>query len=224
MKSRNLILNLFFLVIAAGQLFGSWHDIKSIEYAFKPLILIWITVYFLLNTGPAPYRKLVLLAFFFSWVGDLLLMFAWKHDLFFFAGVGGFFASQLAYIQAFRKFAVSTQKGFVARKPIWLLPFGFYLVFIFFLILPGLEGIMIPVVFLYAVSLIGMSVAALNRYQRVDSNSFGLLFSGSLLFLVSDSLLAYNRFVTEIPNGGFWVMLTYIGAQYLIMQGLCRDA
>ena len=53
--------------------------------------------------------------------------------------------------------------------------------------------------------------------------SFKLVFIGSLLFLLSDSMLAFNKFHSEIPLAGFLIMLTYIAAQYLIMRGLILE-
>jgi uncharacterized membrane protein YhhN len=171
---------------------------------------------------PGPKRWLVILAFFFSWAGDLLLMFGSKSEIFFFAGVGGFFLSQVTYIQAFRKFSLTGEKGRISRNPWWILPFLIYLVGIYVYLYPHLEGIMKPVVALYAISLIGMSAAAFNRQGRMDDRSFLVLFCGALFFVISDSLLAINKFAVQIPYSGFWVMLTYMLAQYLIMIGLLR--
>jgi len=220
MKTRNLVLHLLFVVITAIQLYSSWSGNRTFEYVAKPFILLWITVYFLLNTHRESFRWLVILAFFFSWIGDLILMFAWKNDLFFFSGIGGFFLSQVTYIFAFRKYKLEPGRSLLSRKPLWLLMFVLILGSIYWLIWPGLEGIMKPVVFIYALSLVGMSIAAFNRYGRTDMRSFWITFSGSLLFMASDSLLAVFKFLNDIPHGGFLVMVTYIAAQYLIMTGM----
>jgi len=220
MKRLNLVLHVAFAVIVVIQLFGSWVSSRSIEYAVKPLILLWIATFFLLNSRPARYRWLVLLAFFFSWLGDLVLMFAWKSELLFFAGVGGFLCSQITYILAFLTYRIDSGKGLIRRKPVWLLAFGLYFAVLFLILLPGLDGIMIPVVVVYALSLTGMSIAAANRHGLVSPRDFALVFSGSVLFLISDSLLAINKFITDLPREGFLVMLTYIAAQYLIMRGM----
>jgi uncharacterized membrane protein YhhN len=223
MKTRNLVLHLLFVVISAIQLYSSWTGNRTFEYIAKPLILLWIGVYFLLNTRHEAFRWLVVLAFFFSWIGDLILMFAWKNDLFFFSGIGGFFLSQVTYILAFRKYKLAPGRSLLSRKPVWLILFVLILGSIYWLIWPGLEGIMKPVVFVYAVSLVGMSIAAFNRYGRTNMKGFLLAFSGSLLFMASDSLLAVFKFLNDIPHGGFLVMVAYIAAQYLIMTGLARE-
>jgi uncharacterized membrane protein YhhN len=64
---------------------------------------------------------------------------------------------------------------------------------------------------------------ALNRKGRVNKRSFQLVFIGSLLFVISDSMIAVDKFYGEIPQAGFWIMLTYISAQYLIMRGLILE-
>jgi uncharacterized membrane protein YhhN len=220
MKNKPIYLQLAFIVIVVLELIGTINGSKWLDYPVKPLILIWIGYYFMIMTKPQPYRWLVLLAFFFSWVGDLLLMFGWKSDLFFFSGVGGFFLSQVTYIMAFSRFSILPGKGLIEKKPIWLLPFIIYLIGIYIILYPYLDGIMKPVVALYAISLLGMSAAAFNRKGLVDDRSFLILFIGSLFFLISDSLLAINKFATPIPQEGFLVMLTYMAAQYLIMMGL----
>jgi len=224
MKTKSVNLHLIFLVIVVLELIGTVNGSKWLDYPVKPFILIWIAAYFLIMTKPQPYRWLVILAFFFSWAGDMLLMFGWKSDMFFFAGVGGFFLSQVTYILAFRKFGVSRGKGLIARKPLWALPFLIYLVGIYVLLYPHLEGIMKPVVALYAISLLGMSAAAFNRMGLMDTQSFRILFIGSVFFVISDSLLAINKFATPIPNEGFMVMATYMLAQYLIMRGLLEGS
>ena len=94
---------------------------------------------------------------------------------------------------------------------------------IYYILLPGLEGLMKPVILIYALSLMGMSMMALNRRGRVNPSSFRLVFFGSLLFLLSDSMIALNKFSMEIPLAGFWIMITYILAQYLIMRGLILE-
>jgi len=64
---------------------------------------------------------------------------------------------------------------------------------------------------------------ALNRSGRVGAMSFKLVFVGSLLFLLSDSMIAFNKFNSDIPLAGFLIMITYVAAQYLIMRGLILE-
>jgi len=46
---------------------------------------------------------------------------------------------------------------------------------------------------------------------------------GAVLFCISDSMLAYDRFITKIPNAHVWIMMTYHMAQILIVAGVIRQ-
>ena len=223
MKTKFIILNLVYLLIVLLVLIGTVTGSDWLNYPVKPFMLIWIALFFLIMTKPQPYRWLVILAFFFSWAGDMFLMFGDKSEMWFFAGVGAFFLSQVTYILVFRKFSIGKGKGFIVRKPIWVLPFLIYLIGVYLFLYPSLEGIMKPVVALYAISLIGMSVGAFNRIGLTDRGSCWLLFGGSVFFVISDTLLAFNKFAAPIPNEGFYVLATYMLAQYWIMMGLLMN-
>ena len=222
-KSTPLLLHLLFAVIVIVELIGRLVENIQMEYFAKPLIMIWIAVYFLLYAKKSAFTIPVLLAFFFSWVGDNLLMMSGKDELFFFAGVGGFFCAQVSYIYIFSKFSEKGGRGYLHKNP-WLAVFFLaYVAGMLVLLFPGLEGMMKPIITIYALSLMLMSMMALNRSGRVGALSFKLVFTGSLLFLLSDSMIAFNKFHSEIPLAGFLIMLTYISAQYLIMRGLILE-
>lgn len=222
-KQISLILHLIFLVIVVIELAGRFTDNINLEYPVKPLIMIWMAVYFLLFRKKKRFTFPVLVAFFFSWVGDNFLMFSGENEMFFYAGVGGFFFAQLAYIYVFSRYSEQKMKGYLQKRPWIIIVFLVYFGGIYYILLPGLEGIMRPVILVYALSLMAMSMMALNRRERVNPSSFRYVFVGSLLFMASDSMIAINKFTTEIPMAGFWIMISYISAQYLIMRGLVLE-
>jgi uncharacterized membrane protein YhhN len=137
--------------------------------------------------------------------------------------VGGFFLAQLSYIYVFTKYSENGSRGYLERNLIIGFLFLGYAAGIVYLLYPGLEGLMKPVIMIYALSLIGMSMMALNRNGRVNRTSYLLVFLGSVLFVLSDSMIALDRFFREIPMSGFWIMLTYISAQYMIVRGLILE-
>jgi uncharacterized membrane protein YhhN len=156
-------------------------------------------------------------------VGDNFLMLSGKNELFFFAGVGGFFCAQLSYIYIFARISENGRTGYLQKNPWSSVFFLAYMAGMLILLFPGLEGMMKPVITIYALSLMLMSMMALNRSGRVGDASFKLVFVGSLLFLLSDSMIAFDKFNNDIPLAGFLIMLTYISAQYLIMRGLILE-
>jgi uncharacterized membrane protein YhhN len=67
-----------------------------------------------------------------------------------------------------------------------------------------------------------MVMVALFRFGKTTAGSFAMVFGGAILFMISDSLIAINKFLEPLPQSGFWIMTTYIGAQFLIVRGLLR--
>jgi len=224
MKNRtSLLLHLIFAIIVLVELSGRFLDNIHLEYLVKPLIMIWVAIYFMIFKKKKTFAVPVLLAFFFSWLGDIFLMFSGKNELFFFAGVGGFFCAQITYIYTFSTYSETGGKGYLQKNPLLMIVFLAYVAGILILLFPGLEGMMKPIIVVYAVSLMGMSMMALNRKGRVGRSSFLWVFAGSILFLLSDSMIALNKFYSEFWLAGFWIMITYIAAQYLIMRGLILE-
>ena len=222
-KRISFLLHLLFVIIVAIELTGRIVGDIRMEYPVKPLIMIWMAIYFLRFRKKMEFTAPVIIAFFFSWVGDIFLMFSGRGEIFFFAGVGGFFLAQISYIYTFAKFSENGGRGYLARNPVIGLLFLGYVAGIFYLLYPVLEGLMKPILLIYALSLIGMSMMALNRQGRVNRNSYLLVFVGSLFFVISDSMIALDKFYHEIPMTGLWIMITYIAAQYMIMRGLLLE-
>jgi uncharacterized membrane protein YhhN len=223
MKKTNLLLHVFTALVFAAELLSRLGLLNAPEYLFKPLLMPLIALLFVLNSRGRTRNPFIFLAFLFSWIGDIFLMLSATNELMFYAGVGGFFFAQLSYIKVFSVKKQAQLKGLIQRKPFLLLLFAAYLTGILALILGDLKGVMIPVIIIYAICLITMSVMALNRFGIVNSISFRLVFIGSLLFVISDSMIAINKFYASFPLASFLIMLTYLGAQYLIMMGLSRE-
>lgn len=222
MKKSKAILILVFIALVIVQMIGSWTGNIWFEYLAKPLLLPWMALYFLLYSAKGNFKWMVLLAFFFSWTGDVLLMLSASREILFYAGVGGFFMAQLFYILVFSNYFKNQKKGFIIRKPLVLIPYILYLIGIIVLLFPGLDGFMRPIIVIYGGSLIAMAIAALNLRGKVPTLVFNLIFWGSILFVLSDTMLAVNKFQTELPKSDVLIMSTYIAAQLLILLGLVK--
>ena len=225
MNRRNIILALIFALIVIAALIGSLLDNGLLESLARPLVMIWITIYFLLNARKRSLRAGVLIAFFFSWVGDLFMMLTGECDneLFFYVGVGAFFLAQVIYIFVFLFSTENDIKGLLLRNPLWIIPLAGYGVLFYMFLHYKLDGPNEYIVMVYTASLVGMSLAALNRRDRVNFSSFRLVFAGTLVFLVSESLMAINKFHTDFQYAGLLNMVTFFSAQYLIMRGLILE-
>lgn len=146
----------------------------------------------------------------FSWFGDLALI---SPDLFL-AGVGFFGVAQVAYALTFLRagdpMRTQGRPGLLAPYAVWWLALaGFFLV----------TGGVSP--FLLAVGGYGLALGAMAFLAHRISPATAL---GAGLFVLSDSLIGLGGGGLELPAHGFWVMATYLAAQWLIVRGLVEVA
>jgi uncharacterized membrane protein YhhN len=82
----------------------------------------------------------------------------------------------------------------------------------------GLAEMKLPVI-LYAIIILIMLTAAINRIDKVNKISYYLVLSGAILFVISDSSIAITKFSHPFKSSGIVIMSTYVVAQYLIIMG-----
>lgn len=204
--------------IACGYA-GFWQGV----YFFKPLImlslLIWTRDYLKIYPG-------LWIGMWFGLGGDVFLMIRGK-DLFV-AGLGSFLIMQICYIVAFGKSL--TPDGKAALRTAWwrlALPFAIYgLSFLAILYQPiacnaASKGLWVPVV-AYSVCLCSMGVAAAFRKGSVNDSSYSWVLAGAVLFILSDSTIALNKFLQHFDMASLLVMTTYGAAQWLIVWGIAK--
>ena len=208
-------IRLLFLLTALVNLTGQVLNIPDLLLYSKPLLMPLLLLYvYASSIGNVTDRTLILaIALIFSWGGDLALM----SDEFFLLGVGCFFVAQISYIMLFSRSTYSK----ISFKVMPTLPYLGYTAILLYILIPKAGDLMIPIV-VYGLSLLTMASIARLRKGMTSVDSFNMVSIGAILFLVSDSLIAINKFVGELPYGGLAVMTTYIGAQYLIAEGVMR--
>ncbi len=205
------------LVHLSAELFG-WQDLGMWT---KPILIPSLAIGLYANIFhqkiSAFYFKTVFVALAFSTVGDVFLQFEkiLSNDLYFYIGLGAFLIAQCMYILSF--FALGS-------RPIstgWSVIYMIYFIFFLMLLYPGMDlKLKIPVTIYGA----GLILMAWYAWRSTISFAFRGLFAvlGSILFVISDSLLAINRFKLILPYAGFMIMLTYILAQYLMVLGIFK--
>lgn len=211
-----------FVIVAAGNLLSQISANIDLGLYTKPFLMPLLMVYFAIASKE---KKAVLnfglVALLFSWMGDVLLMFQERDEIYFILGLGAFLIAHLVYIYTYRKARWEQEEN--GLLPTQRLRYTFILVLagcgLVYVLLPNLGSLTIPVI-LYAGVIVAMAIIALNRFGYTSQASFGFVFFGAVLFMMSDSILAINRFVESLPIAGFWIMLTYILAQFCIVQGL----
>jgi uncharacterized membrane protein YhhN len=147
------------------------------------IIPIALLMFAVLQTGSSRIRNILLLALVFSGCGDLLLAL----DEFIF-GVAAFLLAQLSYAVLFSRY----WQGIGNR-----LPLSFVLIMYMFamvwLLIPNLGELQIPVMaYLFTIAAMGLLAV-----QSALPIRWAVL--GAILFIISDSFIATNKFIYEIP-------------------------
>lgn len=204
-----------FILVSFGELASELVDNNTLHLVCKPLIMVTLTLHYIFAT---PQRSvLAIAAMICSFLGDVLLM----NDAYFIAGLVAFLAAHVFYIFVYRQHQFSGEGGTLTGVHRVRLAFpvvlaGSGLVVILY---PVLGDLRIPVL-IYAAVITTMTLVAMFRYGRTNAGSFWLVFLGAVCFMISDSVLAINKFLSPLALGGLWIMGTYIVAQFLIVRGL----
>lgn len=154
--------------------------------------------------------KLLFAALLFCAAGDVALALA--GDQFFVIGLVFFLIAQVFFIATFAR----SLKRRKSRLPV-VIALVAYAAVIAILLRPYLGEFMIPVFFYIAV-ITGMGVFAALRAQEGK-----LVLYGAISFIVSDSLIAIDRFAVTLPAAGYFVMISYYLALFMIAYGCVRD-
>ena len=208
-----------FIFLSLLHLIGLFLDNSSIDMITKPLLMPSLLFYFAGTAQKSPLNRYVSMALIFSFLGDTLLMFVGENDLFFLAGLVGFLIAHIIYIVINMSAKNVYEKGL---KPQWQdIFFVIYGLFMFTFIKNGLGEMYFPAL-IYTVIICLMAITARKRWKKSDSESFWLVMIGAGFFVVSDSLLAINKFVGEFDMSGPAIMVTYLIAQFLLVEGYKR--
>ena len=198
---------LLFLVIltAAVHLYAEYAGKRKWVYFFKPLTIFLIILIAVIQEVEISfaYKVLILAALFFSLWGDVFLMLSDRH---FTKGLIAFLIAHLFYIYAFIEAA-----GFQLNI-YFLIPVTLYALLFLKKLLPSAGEKKIAVV-LYTGVILLMFWQAGARWYEMPSHSAFLAMVGATLFVISDSILAINRFVGKIAAGQFAILTLYYLAQ-----------
>jgi len=155
--------------IALETIGATWPEI--IVKAFIIPMLIWL---YASHTKESmnPFHRMIIIALMFSWAGDVLLQFSQFNETYFLVGVGSFLVTQLIYMGAF--FGTRGPNVIFFRKVYLILPVAAYGFLILWYIYDGLGDMLIPIS-IYAVVILTLLVAAMNRQEKVNRQSFILV-------------------------------------------------
>ena len=190
---------IFGLAGALAFLSGLALDLDWLCFISKPIPVIALLIW--LRRAPAgAYRRWIAIGLVLSLLGDMLL--EWPADLFVF-GLGAFLLAHLAYLRAY---LLDTRR----LAPLALLVAAGCGAAIFALLASGGLGALLLPVACYALAISAMLWRALARLGHdLDRQSALLAAGGAALFVVSDSLIGINRFVSPFSGASYLIILSY---------------
>ena len=174
---------------------------------FKPLTLfLIISIVLLFPAIEQKYKIFILLGLLFSLLGDVFLIYPNKH---FTKGLIAFLIGHLFYIVAF-----IVSNGFHYTEWIYL-PLVIIGIIYLINILPYSGNKTIPIIiYIFIIAIMGW--LALERLNSLQTIGALLSATGAILFMISDSILALNKFRKQFRSAELIILSTYYTAQWLL--------
>ena len=183
----------------------------ALNFVFKPLTTLLVIVYaWPRGVHQTVQRRWVLVGLSLSWLGDVALL--WPQQGFL-PGLVSFLLAHLAYLKAF-----TTAKR-LAAWPLAFVGYGLLAAVILWLLWPGISGVLRAPVVAYVLCLSAMAAQAAVVWQGGAPRGRVLALGGAL-FMLSDALLATNKFAGPMPLANLWILASYWAAQWCIASWL----
>jgi len=207
-----IILTLMAVLSASFHIWAEYHGPPIQVYVFKPLtMLLIITIAVRRATAERTlYAHAILAGLLCSIAGDVFLMLPSDR---FIPGLVSFLIGHLFYIAAFaygRPFRVSFLP---------LIFFALYGILIYLALSPHLGAVKAPVA-VYIVAILIMGWQAWARWSVLRTGPALLAAAGAVLFIISDSVLAFSRFRGPVELGRLLNLATYFIAQWCIAMSI----
>ena len=217
MKKFNALSLFFFAVVIADLMIMNWGE-PMLRFLSKPMLMPVLIFTYYASVKPLNfYSRCVCLALFFSWVGDILLMFESSSPVFFIGGLTSFLMAHITYIYYFLN-TRSVRQSYFRSRPLLLLPVAVIVIELLNVLWTSLGPFKLPVI-IYGIVIGSMFAAALWQYKKLNNMVSLWFIAGAFSFILSDSILAINKFSLPFKEAGFMIMFTYCFAQYAIARG-----
>lgn len=219
-SSKHLLFLSIYCIFLFGDIYAlsiehtGWHQL--LKCGLMPILMIWVTT---TPSNGKSYKIWMIVALFASWVGDVFLLFEKQQPIFFIIGLLAFLLGHLAYILFFAQLQTDKwqQNGGMNTT---ILPFLLlYQISLLYLLWNNLKQLRFPVM-VYATVLLAMLWMALQKNKGIQKTSALLFGVGAILFVLSDSILAINKFYHPFEIAEQFIMISYGLAQLLLVGGM----
>ena len=212
LQGRLTVLQVLMIEAAALATATAALGLVDLHRVFKPLVMVFAIFFIAINEHPTvttgTFRSTFIAALTFSLAGDVLLMFPG----YFIPGLVAFLLAHLCYIALFRQGVpwFPSRRALLATLAIGAAVYA--------LLWSGLNPVLKIAVAAYVVAIALMAAQALGRATVLRDPAATGVAVGAGFFMLSDSLLAVNKFVSPLPMAQVWVLTTYCLAQILLVH------
>jgi uncharacterized membrane protein YhhN len=212
LRGKPIVLLFFILLLADVMALSLGYE--QVRHITKPLLVPALAFYLIRSIKITKPVTWVVPALFFSWLGDILLMFD-SDPMFFLLGLSSFLIAHICYIVLFRQILKDQQ---ISIRWTWLIVVIAYYAVLIAILFPYLEDMRIPVI-IYGLAISAMLFLALQMLYSPHQAGGRMIALGAVLFIISDSILAINKFYQPFQSAGILIMVTYGLAQLFIVAG-----
>ena len=222
LQGRITVLEALMIDCAAMATVTSALGLLDLHYAFKPLTMaiaiIFVATYaYSTRSGGrfgTYFHAFLTAALTCSLLGDVFLMLPGHY---FIPGLASFLVAHLFYIALFRQGLAWIPSP---RALLIVVAFGAAM---YALLWPSLHDPVLKLaVAAYVMAISLMTAQAIGRAAVVGDHASRWAAVGAGVFMLSDSLIAINKFLQPVPLAPLWILASYYAAQLLIVHNVCR--
>jgi uncharacterized membrane protein YhhN len=211
------------LIFAALEAIAVSKNLRGLEYIAKPAVMVSLFLWLYTTTGLQASTFWFGLGILLSVAGDILLMIS--RDRLFLAGLVAFLLAHISYILGFR--------AELMIASVWSLILLVFIALNVSRLLRRIVGSMrargenkliLPVI-VYGTGISVMLYAAMSTTSNLAWTPLAafLVSAGALLFVASDVILAWMKFVAPVKNGRVWNMALYHLGQIGLIAGVINQ-
>jgi uncharacterized membrane protein YhhN len=207
------------LLFAILEVIAVSRNLKRLEYLAKPSVMVCLFLWLYTSTGLQGNALWFGLGILLSLVGDVLLI---SPERFFLLGLIAFLFVHLFYIAGLREAATNIS----AWSLIWLVFIAVNISRLLRRIVEAMrakgENKLVLPVLIYGTVISVMLYAAMSTMYDSSWKTSAVFFVslGAVLFVASDVILAWNKFVSPLKNGRVWNIVLYHLGQIGLIAGV----
>ncbi|MFZ4478486.1 MAG: lysoplasmalogenase [Rhodoferax sp.] len=191
----------------------------ALHFVFKPLTMLlaisWVVVRARQSGALGRFDALLVAALTASLAGDVFLMLPGGY---FIPGLASFLIAHLFYLALFRQGVpwFPSRRALIAVLAVGAAMYAW--------VWTGLTDPVLKVAVAAYVGVISLMVAqAIGRASVQGDRACAAVALGACIFMLSDALIAVNRFVQPLPLAPLWVLSSYYAAQLLMVHNARPD-